>query len=654
MRLRCLAVLICLLTPGSAFAQANGKLQIHYMDVGQGDGAILISPQGEVVLFDNGVLNQCGKPQAYLQSLGITRIDYHIASHYHSDHIGCTASLLSMFPLQRFAYDRGGSYATATFTNYLNAVGAKRATAVPGQMITLDAGSLNPVQILFIASNANGIPTTDENDKSLVALVRYGNFEAEFGGDLSGASGGVPDDDPNQPTFPAPVPGPAPPPPPAADTCARPSTAPATATAICNDGTFSSSQNRAGTCSSHLGKKCYLCPGVLCNAVTSAGISGDGGPILLASYADIESGVASAVGQIEVYKAHHHGSRFSSNMSWLGTTTPKVAIISVGNSNTYGHPTAEALGRLHATGTRTYWTSVGNGTAPAAGWDVIAGNVIVEVAPGTANFTVRHGSITDTYPMWSVAIPGLPAGAPFGSVDTPSNNALVAGEDPFTGWAVDDSGVAAVEVYRAPVGAEPLSFDGLVFVGNATFVPGARPDVSAAHPAYPGVDRAGWGLMVLSNMLPNHGTGTFSLYAYARSVSGEMQRLGSRTIIAANATSTSPFGTIDTPAQGATVSGTITNFGWVLTPQPKSIPVDGSTITVYIDDVAVGHPVYDNFRSDVATLFPGLQNSAGAIGFFIFDTRTLANGLHTISWVGVDSGGQTQGMGSRFFTVANP
>ena len=28
----------------SAFGQANGKLQIHYMDVGQGDGAVLISP----------------------------------------------------------------------------------------------------------------------------------------------------------------------------------------------------------------------------------------------------------------------------------------------------------------------------------------------------------------------------------------------------------------------------------------------------------------------------------------------------------------------------------------------------------------------------------------------------------------------------------
>ena len=47
-----------------------------------------------------------------------------------------------------------------------------------------------------------------------------------------------------------------------------------------------------------------------------------------------------------------------------------------------------------------------------------------------------------------------------------------------------------------------------------------------------------------------------------------------------NAASVLPFGTIDTPAQGQTISGTdFINFGWVLTPQPNIIPIDGSTIT---------------------------------------------------------------------------
>jgi beta-lactamase superfamily II metal-dependent hydrolase len=52
---RGLYFLACILfLAGSAAGQANGSLQIHHMDVGQGDGAILISPGGQVVLFDAG------------------------------------------------------------------------------------------------------------------------------------------------------------------------------------------------------------------------------------------------------------------------------------------------------------------------------------------------------------------------------------------------------------------------------------------------------------------------------------------------------------------------------------------------------------------------------------------------------------------------
>lgn len=40
--------------------------------------------------------------------------------------------------------------------------------------------------------------------------------------------------------------------------------APAGRTAMCNDGSWSSSQNRSGTCSSHDGVRCWVCPGPLC------------------------------------------------------------------------------------------------------------------------------------------------------------------------------------------------------------------------------------------------------------------------------------------------------------------------------------------------------------------------------------------------------
>jgi hypothetical protein len=107
-------------------------------------------------------------------------------------------------------------------------------------------------------------------------------------------------------------------------------------------------------------------------------------------------------------------------------------------------------------------------------------------------------------------------------------------------------------------------------------------------------------------------------------------------------------------AQGGTISGADSvNFGWALTPQPAMIPVDGSTITVVIDGVAVGHPTYNQLRSDIEAKFPNYKNSGGAVGFFHLDTTMLANGVHTISWNVFDDQGRGEGLGSRYFNVLN-
>lgn len=174
------------LAPPPAGSPKNGKLQIHFMDVGQGDGALLISPQGQTVLFDNGKRLNCDAPVSYLQQLGITKIDYLIVSHYHDDHIGCTTEVLNKFPLQTASYDRGGVYASGTYDKYIAKVGNKRVLATVGTTVTLDSGSANPVRIEIVALNGNGVVTTNENDLSLVAAVHFGQFDAVLGGDLSG------------------------------------------------------------------------------------------------------------------------------------------------------------------------------------------------------------------------------------------------------------------------------------------------------------------------------------------------------------------------------------------------------------------------------------------------------------------------------------
>jgi hypothetical protein len=261
-----------------------------------------------------------------------------------------------------------------------------------------------------------------------------------------------------------------------------------------------------------------------------------------------------------------------------------------------------------------------------------------------------HSAISGEFASRDAGVTVVAPTPPFGVVDTPADDATVAGEVGFTGWAIGAGGVRDVRVYRDAVGAEPA---GLVYVGMADFVRGARPDVQAAYPGYADNDRAGWGFMVLTNMLPNQGNGRFVFSAVATNHVGQSTIIGTRRITAANTASQLPFGTIDTPGQGAEVSGTVVNFGWVLTPSPLGIPTDGSTISVYIDGVMVGHPVYNQFRSDIAALFPGYANSNGAVGYFMIDTTRLADGLHSIVWGVRDSAGQVNGIGSRNFRVRN-
>jgi hypothetical protein len=293
--------------------------------------------------------------------------------------------------------------------------------------------------------------------------------------------------------------------------------------------------------------------------------------------------------------------------------------------------------------------------------------------------------------------------APIGLVDTPIQGASgLQGAIAFTGWAVHSIGIDRVEVYR-----NCLPFDlvgtcttlggrSVVFVGNGSRVPGARPDVAAAFSTYPDIDKAGWGINILSNMLPNvtagqstGGVGTLELMAFAvtggtfsttKTLLGRSRfDMEPTTVTLANDTIAKPFGAIDTPGQGATVSGSINNFGWALTPDPGTgvlVPVDGSTVTVFVDGAPVGAATYNLCRGSVAvngvvpsgqlcdddvssvfrgdgSVFRNLDAGRGPIGLRAIDTTSLSNGQHTLSWSVTDSANRAEGIGSRYINVVN-
>jgi hypothetical protein len=240
---------------------------------------------------------------------------------------------------------------------------------------------------------------------------------------------------------------------------------------------------------------------------------------------------------------------------------------------------------------------------------------------------------------------------PFGSFDSPINGAAVMSSIPVTGWALDDIGIDKVTIWRNAVTGEG---SGEIYIGDAVLVEGPRPDVEQAYPTYPMSYKGGWGYMLLTNALPNGGNGPFTLHAYAKDLAGRQVKLGSKTITCDNAHAVKPFGAIDTPGQGGDATGTnFRNQGWVLTPMPNKIPVNGSTINVWIDGQNIGSPHYNIYRLDIATLFPGYANSNGAMGYFDFDTTNYESGVHTIQWVATDNAGNRDGIGSRYFSIQN-
>jgi hypothetical protein len=360
----------------------------------------------------------------------------------------------------------------------------------------------------------------------------------------------------------------------------------------------------------------------------------------------------------------------------LDTTSIRFGAVTAGGNFTWRtstqavHLTQTGAGTVTWTATSTRpWLQV----SPASGTGPATLSLTVIPDPNLPAAGTADGAIIFTY-SGAANAPGPvlvrinliamgQSATPIGTVDTPLDNATgVTGAVPFTGWALDDVEVMRVNVCRQPVSGENVAATELcagaqqVFLGSAFFVDGARPDVQSAFPAYPLNGRGGWGFMVLTNMLPNQGNGAYQFVLYAQDREARFSLIGMRTLTCNNAQATKPFGTIDTPEQGGTVSGTFINFGWALTPQPKIIPTNGSTISVLIDGVSRGNVTYNQERVDIETLFPNYRNTQGTnggVGFRAIDSTIVANGLHTISWIVTDSNGISDGIGSRFFRVAN-
>ena len=174
----------------AAIRPGDSALKITFLDVGQGDSAVLNLPGGGVALIDGGSGGHDGAGDMgreivapYLWNSGVKKIDIVVASHFHEDHIGGLIYVLDNFKIG-CVMDNGEADSKDSlrreYNNLIKKKKIKHVSLEKGDEIALSDGV--KIYVLNPRSEEN---LKDSNDSSLVLKVVYKNSSAIFCGDVS-------------------------------------------------------------------------------------------------------------------------------------------------------------------------------------------------------------------------------------------------------------------------------------------------------------------------------------------------------------------------------------------------------------------------------------------------------------------------------------
>ncbi len=222
------------------------ELEVHFIDVGQGDSTLIKLPNKESILIDAGKNVDSELVVNYLKKEGIKKIDYVIGTHPHEDHIGGLDVVIESFEIGRVYLPRV-VHTTKTYEDVLLAIKNKNLKVIEAKGgVTLDIPEVNAI---FVAPNSSEYK--DINNYSAVLKLTYQDTSFIFTGDAEELS-----------------------------------------------------ENE----------------------------------MLLQSYTNLDT---------DVLKVAHHGSSTSTSEAFLEAVSPKYAVISLGENNTYGHPHFETIDKLN-------------------------------------------------------------------------------------------------------------------------------------------------------------------------------------------------------------------------------------------------------------------------------------------------------------------
>lgn len=258
------------------------QLEVHHINVGQGESIYIELPDGSDVLIDAGKSNYGSTVVNYLkeQEKNID-IEYLIATHPDADHIGGMSEVFKQLNVKNFIYPTDAPHDTKTWQNVLSLADSEGCTikdSTPGTTFNIGGATMKFIQ--------PSVDYRDNNDDSVVTYLEYKDVNFMFTGDIE-------------------------------------------------------------------------------------------------AEAEKDMVAQNLVIDVDFMSVPHHGSKGSSTEAFLAKAKPEYAIVSVGADNSYGHPSADALNRYNAIGSKVYRTDQ-------------LGNIVIKTDGKTATI---NGNNVDTSGM---------------------------------------------------------------------------------------------------------------------------------------------------------------------------------------------------------------------------------------------------------------
>ena len=175
-----LVIVLILFTVISPSNNNLDMLQVHYIDVGQGDSN-LVQVNDKNLLIDSGSLDESEKFFSYLDSLNINKLDYIIATHPHEDHIGNMSRVIKKYKIGDFYAPKASSDSVA-FEKMTDSLVNKneKINVLTSDTDTIDLGENVDFDIFCLESE---IPFENLNLYSPIFKILFGNTSFLFTGD---------------------------------------------------------------------------------------------------------------------------------------------------------------------------------------------------------------------------------------------------------------------------------------------------------------------------------------------------------------------------------------------------------------------------------------------------------------------------------------